>query len=108
MAISEAESVNRVVTDGELERGEHPIGKLVHVSTVSHAWRGVLECVTASYFVLSPDHTYALVDSTGAIDDYVSRPEASSTGDVVAPRRSGKRATIRIPRTAIVWVMSWD
>lgn len=98
--------MNTVVTDYELERGEHPVGKLVHLSTVTHAWRGVLEVVTPSYYVLSASHPVALVDSTGAISDYLVDPTKCSEGDEFKPTK-GKRATVRIPRAAVSWMVSW-
>ena len=101
------EEWNAVVTDYELERGEHPIGKLVHISTVTHAWRGILEGVTPNYFVLSAEHPVALVDSTGAMGDYLANPVVASQGDEFTPSKKGKRATVRIPRAAVSWLVSW-
>lgn len=106
--MNETEQRNAVVTDYELERGEHPIGRLVHISTVTHAWRGVLEAVTTSYYVLSTEHPVALVDSTGAMADYLTKPEVASQGDEFAPPKKGRRPTIRIPRAAVAWVISWS
>ena len=104
---TEDEMVNRVVTDGELDRGEHPGGQLVHISTVTHAWRGVLLGVTPSYYILDPEKPVALVDSTGAISDYLAKPEAASQGDTFKPSAKGMRPTIRIPRSAVAWMVSW-
>lgn len=106
MKAEDIHNYNAVVTDYELERGEHPVGKLVHLSTVTHAWRGVLEAVTPSYFVLSASHPVALVDSTGAISDYLVDPTKCSEGDEFKPTK-GKRATVRIPRAAVSWLVSW-
>lgn len=102
------ESINRVVTDYELERGEHPIGKLVHISTVTHAWRGVLEAVTPSYYVLSAEQPVALVDETGAMGSYLTDPKGGNDSDVyVPPKKSGARATVRVLRSAVSWLVSW-
>lgn len=106
MKRSDEEMRNIVVTDYELERGEHPIGKLVHISTVTHAWRGVLEAVTPTYLVLSSEHPVALVDSTGAMRDYLANPKVASDGDEFEPGK-GKRPTIRVPRAAVAWMVAW-
>lgn len=100
----QTESYNKVVTDHELERGEHPIGALVHISTVTHAWRGVLESVTASYFVLSKEHPIALVDSTGNMGDYLMKPDQVREGDL-AKKPKGQ---VRIPRGAVAWMIAYD
>ncbi len=104
---SKTDEYNSVALDYELERGEHPIGSLVHLSTVTHAWRGVLREVTPSYYVLSPEHPVALVDSTGAMADYLSNPAVASQGDEWKPGK-GKRPTVRIPRAAVAWLVAWS
>jgi len=98
------EAMNRVATDYELERAEHPIGQLVHLSTVTHAWRGRLAAVTPSYYVLDNTAPVALVDSTGGIAEYLAAPKA---GETVAPPKRGSGPTIRIPRGAVAWMVSW-
>lgn len=94
---------NRVVTDFELEKGEHPIGQVVHISTATHAWRGTLEYVTSSYFILSKDHPIALVDSTGAMGEYFAKPTAVRAGDAVEK----PSARVFIPRGAVAWMIAW-
>jgi hypothetical protein len=111
--MTDADKANAVITDGELERGEHPIGQYVHISTVTHAWRGWLLAVTPSYFVLDHTRAYALVDSTGPMGDYAVTPTTVREGDEVAPSKGkgkGKGtapAVPRIPRGAVAWLLSW-
>lgn len=102
-----SDSHNAVVTDYELERGDHPIGKLVHLSTVTHAWRGVLAAVSPSYFIFSNEHPVALVDSTGAMGEYLAEPKAASPGDEFKPGKKGTNPTVRVPRAAVAWLVSW-
>ena len=94
---------NSVTTDYELERGEHPIGRLVHLSTVTHAWRGTLREVTPSYYILDSTKPVALVDSTGGMSTYVATPTAGSEGDSIAPGTH----TVRVLRGAVSWMVSW-
>jgi hypothetical protein len=72
---------NAVTTDSELEAGGHPIGKICHISTVTHAWRGTLAAVTASYYIFDATKPIALVDSTGAMSEYLSDMNAAREGD---------------------------
>lgn len=90
-----------VTTDYERERGEHPIGKVCHISTVTHAWRGVLREVTPSYYVLDSAHPVALVDSTGEMRAYVKAFKGGSEGDSFVSTK-----TIRILRGAVSWMVS--
>lgn len=94
-----------VVTDYELERNEHPIGKIVHLSTVTHAWRGKLLEVTPSYYVLDSEEPVSLVDSTDAIGAYLSKMTAAREGDTYKPKKSGN-PTVRILRGAVSWMVS--
>lgn len=86
---------NQVITDNENETGEHPIGKVVHMSTVTHAFRGRLVCVTASYYILADA---SIVHDTGAVAAYrknqrsASESEEEHIGDGV-----------RVLRSAVVW-----
>ena len=101
------DAIQAVMTDGELERGEHPIGKLVHLSTVTHAWRGTLLAVTPSYYVLDSSGPVALVDSTGAVGEYLAAPTAVREGDAYTAPAKGPRATVRVLRAAVSWMVSW-
>jgi hypothetical protein len=103
--MSEMEMSNSVVNDGELERGEHPIGVKVHISTVTHAWRGTLLEVTPSYYVLDPSQKIALVDSTGKMSDYMKTMKSVADGDEYSPDAKS-RPTIRINRNAVSWILS--
>lgn len=94
---------NQVVTDMELERYGHPIGQLVHISTVTHAWRGVLEAVTPSYYILSKEHPIALVDSTGPMGDYLNKPTNVREGDM---SKKPKGQTL-INRGAVSWLIAF-
>jgi hypothetical protein len=97
-----------VVTDYENENGEHPVGKLVHLSSVSHAWRGVLKEVTSSYYILDGNKPFALVESTGPMGEYLSNPTAMREGDGYEPGKKGKKAHIRVPRGAVAWMVVFD
>ncbi len=99
------EEHNAVVTDGENERGEHPIGKKVHISTVTHAWRGTLLAVTASYYILDASKPIALVDSTGKMGDYMKTMKAVTEGDEHIPGKT-ERPVIRVLRGACSWLLS--
>ena len=100
---------NAVVTDYELEKGEHPIGSLVHISSVTHAWRGVLIAVTPSYYILDNNRPFALVDSTQEMGKYLANPTAGSPGDAFTPKEGTKsKPTIRVPRSAVAWIISWE
>ncbi len=100
---------NAVLTDYELERGEHPVGRLVHISTVTHAWRGHLAAVSPSYYILDPTKPVAMVDSTGGIGEYLSSPTQVREGDAFNPhpKKKDQSPTIRIPRAAVAWLVSW-
>jgi len=98
-----------VVTDGELERGEHPIGRLVHISSVTHAWRGVLETVTPSYYLMSREHPVALVETTGPMGEYLNKPTMVRDGDELRPKEGGiSPARLRVPRGAAAWMLDWE
>ena len=84
----------RVATDAQLEREPHPIGHLMHYSTVTHAWRGVLEAVTASDYVLAPGAS--LFRETGPMADYSPRTKPDD-GDGEVPYR------VRVARGAVAW-----
>ena len=99
--------LNAVITDRELERGEHPIGKLVHISTVTHAFRGVLKEVTASYYILDSLEPVALVDSTGNFADYLADPQAVREGDLFKPNKKKAPPTVYILRGAVSWFTSF-
>lgn len=90
---------NRVATDAELERGTFQIGRTVHLSSVTHAYRGTLESITESVFVLKNAH---LVESTGPLDQYAKTKKASEE----SPELKG--VTIFISRGALAWGMQWD
>ena len=102
------EQHNSVVTDGEEERGEHPVGKVCHISTVTHAWRGTLLAVTPSYYVFDPSKEIALVDSTGDMGSYFSAMTVVRDGDLYKPTKKteGKNPTIRVLRAAVSWMVS--
>jgi hypothetical protein len=92
---------NAVVTDMELENNEHPIGKVCHFSTVTHAFRGKLVAVTASYMILPPGSEF--VPLTGDIGVYSksSKAKASEAFEVC-------HTEIRIPRGSIAWMLVFN
>jgi len=96
---------NAVISDGEWERNEHPIGKVVHLSTVTHAFRGTLLAVTPSYYVLDDAREVTLVDSTGAFGEYLGTLTAGREGDTYHPKKT-KNPTLRILRGAVSWCVS--
>lgn len=102
--------MNAVVTDMDYEKGIHPIGQLVHISTVTHAFRGVLLSVDSSYYVLDTRHPVgiALVDSTGAAGEYFSAPTAVRNGDAFDSKKSKKKFEFRVFRGAGSWMGSWE
>jgi len=90
---------NAIATDYEAEHGLHPKGKLVHFSTVTHAWRGVLAEVTPSDFILAAGAV--LVDSTGEIGGktgYAAKRSGTEEGMPVA-------FEVRVPRGAVAWLI---
>ncbi len=90
------ESQKAVELDGELERGEHPIGKTVHLSTVTHAWRGKLLTVTPSYYML--EEGAVMVGNTGDIGAYdLSNGEEQS---------EPVKFEVRVLRAAVSWMAS--
>lgn len=107
MTDEDRNTYNSVTTDYEKERGMHPLGKLVHISTVTHAWRGILLDVTPSYYILDPDQNVALVDSTGEIGTYLENPVVAREGDVHKPKADSKRPTVMILRGAVSWMVAF-
>ena len=95
---------NAVYTDQELQNGEHPIGRVVHLSTVTHAFRGVLRDVTTSYFILDNSKPAHIIHDTGEVSAY------SKTGktDAREMEEVNKSAEIRIPRGSVAWMLVWD
>ena len=88
---------NAVITDMESEAGEHPIGRVVHICTVSHAFRGVLTAVTPSYFIFAPGSEIVL--STGEVEAYSGDPKSTA-------REAEKVLTeVRLLRSAAVWCL---
>ena len=88
---------NAVITDMESEAGEHPIGKTVHISTVSHAFRGVLLAATPSYFIL--EKGCEIVLSTGEVGAY------SAKKDSHASEAEKVNTEVRLLRSAAVWCL---
>lgn len=85
---------NAVITDGQLERGEHPIGHIVHLSTVTHAFRGVLDGVTPSHYLLRKG-TVEIVLSVGDLASYGPKTKPSEAETIAH--------AVRIPRGAVAW-----
>ena len=88
----EARSVRH---DAALEADEHPLGLLIHVSTVTHGWRGILVHVSETHYYLAGAH---MVNGTGKIADYVKAGLAG--GSEESPKLPG---LARIPRGAVAW-----
>lgn len=85
---------NAVVTDSQHEVGDFPIGKVIHVSTVTHAFRGELEAVTPSHYWLKKG-TCVFVHDTGSTTEYANSKKGADE-EVISVQ-------VRIPRGAIVW-----
>ncbi len=75
---------------------EHPIGQRVHISTVTHAWRGTLLAVTKHYYILDADAV--LVESTGPAEKYAQDRKA----DKESAGLPGVQ--VRCLRGAIAWM----
>lgn len=90
---------NAIATDYEKEQGLLPEGKLIHFSTVTHAWRGVLAYVTPSDFVLAPGAV--LVDSTGEIGG----PKGYATTRTGSEEGTPVDFEVRLPRGAVAWLI---
>jgi len=81
--------VRAVATDYEIERGLYPpLGSLIHIVTATYAYRGVLEVVTPSHYVLAPGS--ALVFETGPHKDYYATRKGQ-TEEVSSLRRYVER-----------------
>jgi hypothetical protein len=92
----------QVQTDSELERdAEHPVGRIVHLSTVTHAWRGKLIHVTPSYYVLAPGAI--MVGDTGDVGAYLAAGKAWKAG---AEESEPTSRTVRVLRAAVSWMAS--
>jgi hypothetical protein len=90
---------NAVIADAENTSGEHPVGRVVHLSTVTHAWRGKLEAVTASYYIFEPGAE--LILSTGEIGAY-------GTSETSRPVEGEKcPARVRVLRGAVAWLIEY-
>jgi hypothetical protein len=88
---------NAVVTDMELENNEHPIGRVCHLSTVTHAFRGKLRAVTASYYILEKGSH--MIGVTGNIEEFSKSPKFKA-------EEQGLVATETwIPRGAVAWIL---
>lgn len=104
MKQKDIEANNAVVTDYELENGEHPVGKLCHISTVTHAYRGYLKAVTPSYYMLDTSREIVLVGSTGELGAYAKTAKAGDARDVIPPDTLDASL---IPRSSVCWIISW-
>ena len=95
--------INAVVTDQQHEAGEFPIGKVVHFSTVTHAFRGVLEAVTPSDYWLKRG-TASIIHDTGDVSEYSTAKDSNARESEEVHRA----AQIQIPRAAVAWKMVWE
>lgn len=87
-----------VQTDNELEKdAEHPLGRITHISTVTHAWRGMLKFVTPNYFVFETG-TAQLVGDTGDINEYAKNYKSSQE------QSTPLNGVIRVPRASVCWI----
>jgi hypothetical protein len=92
----------QVQTDSELEKdAEHPVGRICHLSTVTHAWRGTLLHVTPSYYVLAPGAV--MVGDTGDIGPYLA---AGKTWPEGAEESDPTDRVVRVLRAAVSWMAS--
>lgn len=91
---------NAVVTDMQQEAGEFPLGRTIHVSTVTHAFRGTLKEVTPSHYILQKG-TCEIIHDTGEVTTY-------SKSKVSTPREGEKvDCEVRIPRGSVAWEFCW-
>lgn len=91
---------NAVVTDAQLESGEFPLGRMVHISTVTHAFRGYLENVTPSHYILKKG-TCEVIHDSGEVTPY--------SESATSKPREGERVAcqVRIPRGSVAWEFCW-
>lgn len=87
-----------VLTDHELEKQSHPVGSVIHVSTVTHAFRGTLFGVTPTHYLLKDAF---IIHSTGDVAEY-SKSATSKANEMEACH-----CTVRIPRAAVAWEFVW-
>lgn len=97
------EIASKQASDGT---AEHPIGHEVHIATVTHAWRGVLKDVTPSAYIFDENFPFSVIDSTGAIEDYLAAPKQVHPSDSHVP--NGKFRQMRLNRGAWTWMVVFD
>ena len=95
------QETNSVVTDAQHEAGEFPLGKVVHLSTVTHTFRDVLEAVTPSHYWLKKG-TVSIIHDTGDVTPY------SEKADSKARESETVSCRVRIPRTSVAWELEFD
>lgn len=95
------QETNSVVTDAQHEAGEFPLGKVLHISTVTHAFRGVLEAVTPSHYWLKRG-TVSIIHDTGDVAEYSKMKTAQAREMETVVTR------VRIPRASVVWELEFD
>jgi hypothetical protein len=93
--------INSVVTDAQHMAGEFPIGRVIHVSTVTHAFRGELEAVTPSHYWLKKG-TVSIIHDTGDVTPY------SKSKDSEARESEKVNTRVRIPRGSIAWELEFE
>jgi hypothetical protein len=97
------EAMNAVMTDWEKENGLCPEGRLVHVSTVSHAFRGRLKLVTPSHYILERNAVLvALTGQTGGKEGYAATQVGQEEDQPI------EKAEVWIPRAAVSWMLVFD
>lgn len=85
----------RVRADREQENSEHPLGKVLHLNTVTHGFRGILAHVSETHYYLAKAH---MVNGTGKIASYFAAGLAK--GEEESPELPG---IVRVPRGAVAW-----
>jgi hypothetical protein len=82
---------NVVATDYEAEHGDHPVGWLVHIVTVTYAYRGVLEDPTPTgYWLREPVKVFD-TDELGA---YAKTLKGSNEESLGVPRTRIERGCV--------------
>ena len=92
-------TIRAVATDCEEEHGEYPRpGTLVHIVTATYAYRGILERVSPSYYVLAPGSF--LVFETGPHAGYFKNQKGTNEEECPVMRR--------VERGACITIESWS
>jgi hypothetical protein len=89
----EDKAMAAVRTDYEAENGLIPVGKLVHIVTVTYAYRGILEQVTPSHYILKDAFE---VYETGDLQKYGKEQKGTNENKMFGTTMVERGACVRI------------